>query len=252
MHRSNRIISAIIVAAALGCGGARAAEEQPKAEAILDKYIEASGGKATFQKFENQLTTGTMEIVGKGIKGKITAYKARPRKLYTIVEVEGIGKIESGSDGEVVWEKSPISGPRVKQGEERTSALRDAALYPDWRDLYKKAEAAGTEMVDDHLCYKVTLTPTEGKPETRYFDKSTYLLVRATKIVKTPMGEIPADFYPSDYKKVDGLLIPLKVRQTALSQEILITLDTVKHNVEMPGDRFALPDDIKALVEKTR
>ena len=249
MHRWSRFIAV----ATLACGWAMAAEDQPKAEAILDKYIEASGGRATFQKFENQVTTGTMEFVGKGMKAKITAYKAKGGKSYTAVDMEGIGKIESGADGDVAWEKSPIQGPRVKRGEELASAMRDALLYPEWRDVYKKAEAAGTEMVEDHLCYKVTLTPaTEGKPETRYFDKSTNLLVKATKIVKTPMGEIPAEIYLSDYKKIDGLLIPLKVRQKALSQELLITLETVKHNVDIPANRFALPEDIKALVEKNK
>ena len=252
----NRILM-LAAAALFGWVGvpARAAaadEDIPKAEAILDKYVEVTGGRAAYDKVQTEIVTGAMEFVGKGIKASIVAYKARPRKSYNVIEVEGIGKIEQGTDGEVAWERSAIQGPRIKEGEERASALRDAALNAPWREIYKKAETAGVETIDGRPCYKVILTPDEGKPETRYYDKKTNLLVKGTKTVKTPMGEIPAEVILSDYKEVDGILLPLKLRQKALSQEFLIVIESVKNNVEIPKNRFDLPEDVKALVEKSK
>jgi hypothetical protein len=66
-------------------------------------------------------------------------------------------------------------------------------------------------------------------------------------IVKTEMGEIPAEISVSDYRNVDGVLTPHLIRQKVLQQEFTITLQSTKTNVEIPKDRFDLPDDVKAL-----
>ncbi|MBI3698612.1 MAG: hypothetical protein HY238_27695 [Acidobacteria bacterium] len=244
----------VLLPAALMAGAAAAASEEaaPKAEAILDKYLEVTGGKAAYARLTNQVSTGAMEFVGKGIKATLTSYKAKPRKSYNIIEIEGIGKIEQGADGEIAWEKSAIQGPRVKEGEEKAAALRDAAFNAPWREQYTKAELAGAETIGDQACYKLVLTPNEGKPEARYYDKKTNLLVKVTKTVKSPMGEIPAEILLSDYKTVDGILIPHKVTQRAISQEFVIVLDKIQHNVEMPPDRFEPPADVKALAAKAK
>ena len=55
------------------------------------------------------------------------------------------------------------------------------------------------EPIDGAVCYRVVLTPKEGQPETRYYDKKTSLLVRTNMIMKTEMGEIPAEMSVSDY-----------------------------------------------------
>lgn len=229
-----------------------AAEETPKAEVILDKYFEVTGGRDAYKKIRTQITTGTMEFMGKGIRATITSYKAEPKKSYNVIEIEGIGKIEQGANGDVVWERSALQGPRLKDGEEKAAALREAALSADWRDLYKKAESAGTETIGDQVCYKVILTPDEGKPETRYYDKKSNLLVKVVKTVKTGMGEIPAEIMVSDYKDVGAIRVPHKLLQKGLGQEFLIVIEKVQHNAEIPKDRFDLPDDVKALVEKSK
>jgi hypothetical protein len=226
--------------------------ETPKAEAILDKYVEVTGGKANYQKIHNEVSQGHMEFVGKGIRASLISYKAEPAKAYNVVELEGFGKIEQGTDGQIAWERSPLQGPRIKEGEEKAAALRDANIHNDWRDLFQKAEGGGIEDVGGRPCYKVILTPREGKPETRYYDTKTNLLVKVAKIVKGPMGEVPAEVFLSDYKEVDGILIPHTIRQRAIGQEFLIVLEQIQHNTKIPPDRFDLPDDVKALVEKSK
>ena len=96
------------------------------------------------------------------------------------------------------------------------------------------------------------LTPRDGQPETRYYDKTSGLLVRTSMIMKTEMGEIPAESSVSDYRKVDGVLMPFLVKQKVLGQEFTVTLQSVKNNVEIPKERFALPEDVKALAEQPK
>jgi len=232
----------------------KAADEPlPKAETILEKYVQATGGKPAYDKIRTEVSTGTVEFVGKGVKGTMNAWRAEGNKSYVVLDIEGVGKVEEGTNGEVAWEKSALQGARIKDGEEKAVALREADVNSlnHWRDYYLKVETAGVETVADQLCYKVVLTPREGKPETRYFDKKTGLLVKTSQVVKSPLGEIPMEGFISDYKDVDGVLVPHKMQQKAVGQEIQITLSTVQWNREIPKNRFDLPEDVKALAARS-
>jgi hypothetical protein len=241
-----------IVFSLFACKFLAAADALPTGEAILEKYIEVTGGKAAYEKKRTEVSSAVMEFVGKGVKANMTSYHAEPNQSYTVVEIEGIGKMEEGTDGTVAWERSALKGPRLKTGEERTISLRGADIQHDihWRNYFQKVECTGVEPIDGHVCYRVALTPKEGQPETRYYDKKSYLLVRTNMIIKTEMGEIPAESSVSDYRSVDGVLTPFQVKQKVLGQEFTVTLQNVKNNVEIPKDRFALPDDVKALVSR--
>src|SRR5437868_4503983 len=172
--RSIFILGATVV---LATGVGRAADDLPKAETILDKYIESTGGKAAYEKNHNEVSSGTMEFVGKGIKGNISSYRAEPDKSYTEIDIQGIGKVKEGSDGKVAWSISAMQGPRLKEGEEKAGAFQAARFNADlnWRDTYK-AEITGVEKVDGKDCYKVLMTPKEGMPMTRYYEKKSNLL----------------------------------------------------------------------------
>jgi hypothetical protein len=224
----------------------------PKAETILDRSVEAAGGKAAFEKRHNEVMHGSMEFSGRGIKGTMTVYQAEPDKNVAIIEIEGIGKIESGSNGEIAWENSALQGPRIKQGDEKAGSLRDGTFNAalNWRKLYTKAETAGAETVEGHECYKVVLTPKEGKPTAEFFDKKTGLMIKTMVTRNTPMGEISAEVVADDYRKEGDVIIPHKLINRAAGQEFLIQVESVEVNVNMPKDRFDLPPEIQAILKK--
>ncbi len=248
--RNLALAAALLVTAS----GARlaAADDLPKAEAILDKFIDATGGKAAYQKHHNEMATGSMAVPANGISGSLTVYHAEPDKSYTEINIEGVGKIMDGTDGKVAWSLSAIQGPHVKEGVEKADALRSARFNAEvnWRDLYKQAQTTGLESVDGKDCYKVVLTPNEGNPVTHYYDKQSSLLMKTTATLKNPLGEFPVESMLSDYRKEGEILVPHKVSQKAAGQEYSITIDTVKYNVEIPKDRFDVPDEVKALLNK--
>lgn len=222
----------------------------PQAEAILDHFVDVTGGKAAWDTVKTQESTASLEVVGKGLKGTIQTYSLRPDKVYVVLDLEGVGKIESGSDGNVVWERSAILGARIREGEERAAALRESSLVTDWRVFYRKAETTGMDESAGQPCYKVSMTPKEGKPETLCFDVKTGYLVRKAGITKTPMGEIPTETLLSNYKEVESIRIPFTISQKVAGAEMLAQIQTVKLNGPIPADRFALPEDIKALQAK--
>ena len=153
----------LVRAVVLASGACLAADELPKAETILDKYIEATGGKAAYEKNHSEVSTGTMEFVGKGIKGNISSYRAEPNKSYTEIDIQGIGKVKEGSDGNVAWSLSAMQGPRVKDGEEKAGALQAARFNAElnWRDVYK-AETTGMERWTGTIATRCCSLPRKG------------------------------------------------------------------------------------------
>lgn len=253
----NRRILLLVVAAALAPGAlpiASAADPLPSPESILDRYVEVTGGKQAYEKRKTEIASGTLEYPAQGVKGTITRYESEPDNYYATLEIAGIGKIEMGVTGGVAWENSAIMGPRIKSGEEKNQALREATINAtlNWRKLFPKVETAGVETIDGQECYKVVLTPSEGKPEIMYFQKKSGLGVKTTTVAVSPMGEIPVEVMVSDYKNFGGVLSPAKVTQKAAGQEFTITIEKVQVNAEIPPERFAMPGEIRALVDKNK
>jgi len=240
-------------AAALALASAAlAADALPKGDAIMDKYVEVTGGKAAYAKLHSEISTGTMEFKAMGLKGKMTSYSAEPDKRYTEIVINGIGKMLEGSNGQVAWALSAVQGPRVKDGDEREEALLHGRFNSDllWRDTTKAAETVGVETVEGKECYKVVLTPKAGKPITKWFDKDSNLLVKIVVTSKTPMGDIQSDSVMSDYRKEGEILVPHKIVTHVSTVELVATVDSLQYNVDIPEDKFAIPDEVKPLVKK--
>ena len=231
-----------------------AADDLPKAEQILDKYIEISGGRAAYEKRKSEYASGTVEIMGTGVTGTMESWAAAPNSRVDVINVQGVGPFQQGTNGTEAWELSGIMGPRLKSGAELTEAIREAQfnLPLFWRKLYSKAETVGVETVDGAECYKLTMTPTTGKPETWYFDRKTGLTTKMVRTAVTSMGEIEAEILMQDYKLLEGVLTPMTVIQKAGPQSVKLSLQKVQVNPTIPPGKFDPPEEIKALISKKK
>lgn len=243
-----RVFFVLLMGVAVGF----AADPLPSAESVLDRYVQVTGGKQAYEKRRTEIAHGTVELPALGIKGSMTRYAAQPDKYYYTVDIQAIGKMETGVNGPVAWENSALLGPRLKTGVERAEAIREGRMNStlDWRELYPKVENAGIETIDGEECYKVVMTPAEGQPIIGYYQKKSGLQVKLTTVASTQMGDIPVELIASDYKNFGGILEPAKVTQKTGPQELTITLDSVEVNPAIPPERFALPDEVRQLVDK--
>jgi len=246
--------AALAAIVALTAGShAWAQEPLPKAEQILKQAVEALGGEGAFAKLHNRVSKGTFEVAAQGLKGPLTVYEAEGNKNYSLVELEGVGKMENGSDGKVYWEKNPAVGPRILEGEEAAFQARQSTFNAivHWPKLYKKAEVVSVESVDGQPCYKLEMTPPVGSPEKWFVDQKSHLIIRMDLVYRGPMGEIPIQTVFEDYRAVDGVKLAHRVRQRLGGMlEQLITIRSVEHNADIPKDRFDLPPEIRELLSK--
>jgi len=251
-------IARIAVVLAIGtiCSAAGAADEESaaKAEAILEKYIEATGGREAYAKLQNRVSEGTIEFVRKAVKVPVSTYEARPNRKYVLFETKRRGRTEEGTDGEIAWQKSDVLGPRIRDGKQNEATLRDATFNRTvhWREIFTSVEYAGEETVNDQPADRVILRREGGESEVWYFDQATHNLVRQDMTAAAPGREMPIKVFLSDYREVDGIKYPFVATQESMDREIRVVRESVKHNVDIPPDRFKLPDDVQALVEKKK
>jgi hypothetical protein len=226
-------------------------EKLPSGAAVLDKYVDAIGGAAAFQSLKSRVVTATMEIPSVGVTLGVTVYAAAPDRNYTVAESEATGKVETGSSDGVAWEISPQRGAILKTGSERDDALRDAQFdrMAHWKESTKSAECLSVAMIDGKPAYKVLVTPKSGSAQTYYFDRGTGLIAQVDSVAESTAGRLTIIARPSDYRKVDGILMAFSNRVTIveIGQDRVLTVKTVAHNAPIPADTFSLPAEIKAL-----
>jgi hypothetical protein len=235
---------------------ARAEDGLPQAEVLIQKMIDATGGKAAYDNQQSLFIKGKVRVPKAKIVLMHTVWAQRPNKKYDLMEAPAFGKIESGCDGSTVWEISEDGGPRVKTGPERPILLREADFdnWTDWKKYYKSATTVGADTVAGQATWKIQMVPFEGPPEMKWMDQATGLLLKASLKRQTTMREIPVEIFYEGYRDVCGLKIPFRTREVALTglPEIVTTHDSVACNPPVPEGRFDLPAEIKPLVEAAK
>jgi hypothetical protein len=233
--------------------GVAACAELPSAEAVFNKYIEATGGLDAHKKVMSMSSKGTFEIAGQGIKGTMTIVTARPDKVSTVMDLPGIGQIRSAAADGVAWQSSAIQGPRILEGAEKDQIMRKARMDSmiDWKTTYGDVKVEGEEMVDGKACWRLKAMPPNAKQgETLWFEKDSGLMVKTTATLISPMGEIPVESGFADYRAVGGLKVPFKLTQKMGPQAIQTTMEEIKVNAEVPATQFDAPPEIQALMKK--
>ena len=254
MRKPTRLILCGTVAFGVAASRLSLAQPLPKAETILDHYVEVTGGKAAYEQHKTEVLRGTIAFPAQGLTGQLTRYSAAPDKEYSMVELGPIGKIESGVANGIAWEKSVILGPRLKEGDEKNQVVRESRFNAplQWRNIYSKVETTGAETAEGEQCYKVVLTPATGKPETQFFSRKSGLLVKTRATAASPMGEVDVEVTVSDYKVFGGVLMPTRSKQKAGGQELEISVSRVGVNEAIPPDIFNPPADVQALIYKAK
>lgn len=250
---------ALAIGANLWCTPPARAADKPaspaaktsKAEEVIAKSIDAMGGEAALNKLKSRVSKGSVAFEVQAIKGSAETYERAPNLRYEKVDIGQIGPQENGSDGKLYWVKDAM-GPRILEGEERAMTARmgrfNGVLF--WRDYYSGVEFAGEEDINGQACYRLNYTTKEGAKESAWYDKKTYLLAKQAMTITGPVGSIPTEIYPGDYRKVDGILLPFRITQTVegTPERMVLTFDSIQHNVDIPDERFKLPPEIQELV----
>ncbi|HKC65336.1 MAG TPA: hypothetical protein VKB86_16965 [Pyrinomonadaceae bacterium] len=226
---------------------AKASTALPTVDAVLEKYVNAMGGRAAIEKIKSRVSKGTFELASMaGVKGTVEIYEKAPNKQVAFLNIPGIGTDAEGFNGTIAWELEPDSGVvHEKSGLELASARRDAEFYEElkFKELFPQMTLKGVEKVGTSAAYVIEAVPAEGSAEHFYFDTATGLLVRHDSIEEGDGGKKPVEEYYSDYRAVDGIKVPFALRQKSPGMELAIKITEVKQNVAIDDSKFNKPEE---------
>jgi len=215
----------------------------PTVRQILDRYVTALGGRDAIEKVKTRVSRGSVELIPMNLKGSFETISAAEASSYSKISISGIGDMLEGSDGKAGWSINPINGTRDKSGPElaQTKLIND--FYRDIRleKLFPKIELIGPDKVGDRPVWVVTGTAEGLPPETWYFDKETGLMLKSEVVAISPQGNTPITVGYEDYRKVDGVMVPFRIRQQTSQFELVLNTSEMKFGANIDQELFKKP-----------
>jgi hypothetical protein len=222
----------------------------PSARSIIDRHIEAVGGRKAILSHTSSHATGTMTVAGAGITGVLDVYSAKPDKSLVKINLGGIGDVFEAFDGIHAWSVSPMTGPMLTQGKELEEKKFDADFYSDLHEEGRYASMKTVEKTtfEGRPCYKVSLVKKDGGEDVDFYDVETGLKAGAVVTRESQMGPMSVTQVHSDYKKFGGLLMATTLKQTAMGIEQVLKITSIEFDNVEPST-FEPPAQIKALIK---
>jgi len=230
-------------------GGLPPADPVPSGEEILERYLKQVGGREALARIHSRHIRGTVEIKPLGLKGLLAVYQARPNRYYAQIDIAGQMTVRQGTDGEVVWELNPMTGPRIIEDQERALLLSQYAFDETrYRETYDTIQCLGVEWIEGQPCYKVVQSVRRAIPITVYYSKETGLAMKARYTILAPGEAQEVETTTTDYRPVDGILYPHRTVQKLKKVETLTLIESIKHDVMMDQQQLDLPEAIRTMI----
>jgi hypothetical protein len=232
---------------------ATTAEALPTVDQVLDKYVQALGGKEKIEKMTTQVMVGP-RIESSGANPPSTTemqiYRRSPNQLMMIMATpqQTITQAFNGTTG---WRKfndriSPMSAADMVGARRDAIFLKDIELKPQ----YTKLTIVGKQQVEGHETYVLEGTLTDDSPQKKmfgietenlYFDTQTGLLIRRSMVYRTPLGPLPEVTDYEDYRKVKGIMMPFTIRLSRPPFVYLQKFNKIELNTSLPEKQFDQP-----------
>lgn len=199
------------------------------ADEIINKYIDAMGGKDKLKSIKSVYMEGT-SVMQNGAEISQKSWKV-DGKLYRMEINSAMFNFATVVTDKEGWRQNPRNGGAFEPMTAEAIAnmqnnLDCAGPFVDYAAKGHKVELIGKEDVEGVSCYKIKITYKNGNDASYFFDANTYLIIRMSMKGgamggfgggggRGPAGggadqERSTDF--SDYKKTeDGYMFPFKI-----------------------------------------
>ena len=183
------------------------------ASSVMASYIEAIGGKAAVESVQTMLFNTEVTIEGAPFKPTAVIKAMAPNKSSMEMSIAGMGTIMKqkfdGTTGyaEQQGMKQPMSEEDVAEQASQKGLFPEAHYTADEIELMSLSDLEGTDV------YKIKV---KGVSESfRYYDANSGLLLREEATEEAQGQSITTITVHSDYRAVDGVMIPFGRKITA-------------------------------------
>lgn len=210
-------------------------------DVLMAKMIAAMGGEDALKKHQSLVTKFTMSLENQGMKAEGVIYARALNQQTTETTFYALGKPiftqREYFDGKEGGDESSFAPSEPKSSKGLARALADSDFYGElnWKQRYKTivikklADMAGEE------AYIVEKTTNKSETTTDYISTKSFLLLRRDTII----GGQPVTDTLSDYRPVDGWMIPFKHVETVSNLgEVIMTITDVQFDIALPESAF--------------
>jgi zinc protease len=224
------------------------------ADEIIEKHLAALGGRTALNNLKSRSTKGTIAVstpVG-DLMGTIETLNQAPNKSRSLIQVDlsnlGLGQVvqDQRFDGTTGYVIDTMQGNRDITGDQLE--LMKIARFPtpllDYKAMGSTVELSGKEKVGARDAYVLMIKPKAGPAIRLYIDAENYLPIKTIVKVMVPQlgGEVEQTTENSDFKEINGVKVPFRVKTESSVQTVLVTLTQVEHNTQIDQSLFSKPD----------
>ena len=235
-HRGQPRPSAVPVVEISPVSGLRTAKadpSEPTVDQVLERYVQALGGRAALEKLTTRAVKGSrVNVDGSIVPTEI--YQKAPNKVMTVVTYPNV-TFYSGFNGLYGWTRDSQG-----VGDRTVSPDREGEFYYGFqvKEQYPGLKLAGQQKIGERRAHVLEARSSEDTVERFYFDLETGLLLRRYFESNTPLGPLPTQIDYEDYRLVDNVRLPFLIRWTSAGFVWSRKINDVQHNVPIDEARF--------------
>jgi outer membrane lipoprotein-sorting protein len=241
LRYSRRAAFVLIVLSAAAAAGAQTVDE------IVAKNLQAKGGAEKWKSVNSVKMTGRITLQGTELP--LTVYAKRPNLNRQEIMLQD-KRVVQAFDGTSAWVINPMMGgeearelPKPAAETMRHSADFDGALI-DYKQKGHTVELVGREKMDGKEVYHLKVTMKGGDVQQHYYiDAASGIELKTSTDVDLGTGQKqPLVTEMSDYKEVDGIMIPHTVKQLLDGKPVVqMTIEKVEFNAPIDDGVFRMP-----------
>jgi zinc protease len=230
-------------ASSAGTSAAKPDAELPSLKEILDHAQKAVGGEEAWKNVNTRLMKGVYQSEDSSAFVAMEIYQKSPDKTLYKMKLPQDIVMRDVCDGKAAWIEDPRGGYHEYSGAALSSRVRRSQFSEQANMILIAAtgKVLGTEKVGTHNAYMIEYSPQKNEMAKLYFDTETGLEIRSEDTFTSPEGPYVVKIDMDDYRDVDGMKFPFRMKRTEKGAIINIRLTLVKNNYPIDDELFAKP-----------
>jgi len=219
----------------------------PSLKEILARAEKSMGGSEAWKNTYTMMMKGVLQTEDASAFVAIEIYKKAPDKSLLKMKLPQDMEMREVCDGKSAWMEDPRGGYHEFKGAELESRLKRSQFSEQSKMILLAAtgKVLGAEKIGLHSVYVVEYSSQKNETTKLYFDEESGLVLRSEETAAKPDGTYTTKLDMDDYRNVDGMMVPFRMKRTEKGSVIKIKLTQVKNNLPIEDEMFVKPASAK-------
>lgn len=237
------MVTKVTPSATPAAAAAKPDSEIPTLKEILDRSEKAVGGAEAWKAVNTRLMKGVYQSEDSSAFVAIEIYQKSPDKTMFKMKLPQEIVLRDICNGKAAWIEDPRGGYHEYSGAALASRVKRSQFSEQANAILIAAtgKVLGVEKVGTHNAYVIEYSPMKNEKAKLYFDTESGLEIRSEETYSSPEGPYVVKLDMDDYREVDGMKFPFRMKRSEKGAIINIRLTQVKNNFPIGDELFAKP-----------